>query len=591
MCGIAGAIGWIEEEINHAVNKMSLNIGHRGPDSHGFWCTGVEGFGAALAHRRLSIIDLTPAGHQPMVDAETGNVIVFNGEIYNYQEISRQLHSLGQPLHTASDTEVILAAYRQWGIDCIQYLRGMFAFVIFNPTNRQALFVRDRLGIKPLYWCEVRASIGCRVILFASEVRAILNTGLIPRQLSQSALSTFMWNGFVVGNQTIIKDIHLFPPGSLALIDAKNPEVLTKQYWKLPLPKNYVSNGTDQVRSELENVAKLHLISDVPVGVFLSGGIDSSAIASLVTKVNGADSIKTYNISFEESDFDESKYARQITEYLKTEHVELKLTQQDFVTCLPKALSSIDQPTFDAINTYVVSNLVREHGLKVAIAGTGGDELFGGYRTFVELPKLQKLARSMKHIPKPLIMYLSQIMCQLMVGGIGAVPPQTRWGKLGDALVSKGDLLQLYQTAYGIFSNDFYQQLFEPDTQSTKLGLPTEFFDSLETSAKNVSTLETISIFETSIFLTERLLRDTDAASMKVALEVRVPFLDHILIEQISKLAPNTRYQNPGSKGLLRELALSDINPSVFNRPKSGFVLPLDVLVSHYITKRSQCHI
>ncbi len=579
MCGIAGAIGWINEDIVAAVRRMNAAIAHRGPDGEGFWATPTPGPGAAFAHRRLAIIDLSPAGRQPMADPVSGNVIIFNGEIYNYQDISRELASLGHTLKSSSDTEVILAAYRQWGIECLHKLRGMFAFVLYDAARKHAFIARDRLGIKPLYITEITTRDGQRAILFASELRALLATGLTSRRLNRAALSTYMWNGFVVGTQTIIDGIHLIAPATRAMVDLRSPRINAERYWTVPSPANCSIQNTDRVRAELDNAARLHLVSDVPVGVFLSGGIDSSAVAALTVKAMGgeAGSIKTYNIAFDEDAFDESRYARQVAASLKTEHVELKLTRDDFARDLPNALASIDQPTFDAINTYAVSRVVTDHGLKVALAGTGGDELFGGYKSFKEIPRLQRWARRTSLVPEPLLRGLATLMCRLKVGANGPVPPQTRWGKLGDALATRGDLLQLYQIAYGIFSQEFYQQLFEPDFNATSHGLPNDLARELALLTQGAPALSAISIFEISNFLGERLLRDTDAASMKVALEARVPFLDHVLVEEVSKLAPGVRYQTPGGKRLLRDLALSGLDPAIFDRPKSGFVLPLEV--------------
>lgn len=579
MCGIAGAIGWIDAATVDAVRRMSASIAHRGPDGDGLWTSATPGNGVAFAHRRLAIIDLSEAGRQPMIDPDTGNVITFNGEIYNFRDVAAELRSLGNTLRSGSDTEVILASYRQWGNDFVSRLRGMFAFAIFDPKKQTALVVRDRLGIKPLYWYLSDTGADRRTVYFASEVRALLATRLMPRTLDRVALSTYMWNGFVVGERTIIEGIHQLAPGARAMVDCARPTVSPEKYWRLPSPAQCTERSTERVRAELERAAKLHLVSDVPVGVFLSGGIDSSAVAALTVKAmgGGAGSIKTCNIAFDEDQFDESKYARRVAETLKTDHVELRLTRDAFATDLPHALASLDQPTFDAINSYAVSRVVREHGLKVALAGTGGDELFGGYKSFQELPRLAKWARRLRPVPTPLLRWMSALACRVKVGAAGPIPPQTRWGKLGDALSSRGNLLDLYQMAYGIFTQDFYSQLFTPDLRQTRSGLPRAFAEDLETAAKGAPELASISSFEIACFLGERLLRDTDAASMKVALEARVPFLDHVLIEEVTRLAPDVRYQTPGSKRLLRQLALTGIDPAIFDRPKSGFVLPLEV--------------
>jgi asparagine synthetase B (glutamine-hydrolysing) len=484
MCGIAGAIGRLDPEIAAAVRRMNDRQSHRGPDADGFWSDSESGHGAsvAFAHRRLAIIDLSPAGRQPMIDEKTGNVIVFNGEVFNFMELRAELERDGVEVTSRCDTEVILKGYGHWGEAMIPRLRGMFALVIWDARKRQALFLRDRLGIKPLYYATVERP-GGSVLLFASEVRALLASGLL--------------------------------------------------------------------RHEMDPVAALAVRTS------------SSKIA-------------TFNISFDEAAFDESRYARAVSSALGTEYNEVRLTQASFREGLGDALDSIDQPTFDAINTFFVSRAVRRAGITVALAGTGGDELFGGYKSFTDLPRAARASRMLKHVPARWWRPAAGAALRLKRGSSNDVPPQTRWGKLEDVIATGGDLVDLYQVSYAQFTNKFLAELAHPDGgPPLPSGITAERATELRALVRDNPALHAISMLELSMFIGERLLRDTDAASMAVALEARVPLLDHRVIERVSALLPRERYGVVGSKGLLRELALKELDPKLFDRPKSGFVLPI----------------
>lgn len=320
----------------------------------------------------------------------------------------------------------------------------------------------------------------------------------------------------------------------------------------------------------------MRLVADVPIGVFLSGGIDSSALAALAARVS-PDAVQTFNISFDEGKFDESPHARRVAEAIGSEHHDIRLSEQHFSSQLDDALASIDQPTFDAINTYFVSRAVREAGLTVALAGTGGDELFGGYTSFSELPTAIRWSRLLSAVPERWLRAAAAGVTRLKTGAPGEVPPQTRWGKLGDALATRGDLVNMYQVSYTQFTRAFLDQLLAVETAGLDHGLPRDRASALAAAASRCSLLGAISLLEQSLFLGERLLRDTDAASMAVALEVRVPLLDHNIVESLASLVDTTRFEPLGKKKLLRDLGLSGIDPSIFERPKSGFELPLDV--------------
>lgn len=579
MCGIAGIIGAIDPGLVSAARAMSHALAHRGPDAHGsFHSLGpnAAGPGCALEHRRLAIIDLSPDGNQPMTDPASGCVIAFNGEIYNYQLLKAELTALGHAFRTKSDTEVILRAYAHWGREAFARLRGMFALALWDPRRRAVVLARDHTGIKPLYFCPTRAADGSPAIAFASEVRALLHAGLAPRSLNPAALQTYFWNGFVVGPQTILTGVRELPAGSVALVSVDQPAVTPERFWQTP-PAGGHATDPGSARDTLTQTVSQHLIADVPVGVFLSGGIDSSALAALASRA-APGAVRTFNIAFEEAGFDESDFARRVAQSLGTLHVELRLTQAVFQQGLDDALASLDQPTFDAINSFFVSRAVREAGLKVALAGTGGDELFGGYRSFSELPRLRRASRLASRAPRPLVRAAARAAARVKGGRAGAVPLQTRWGKLPASLDARGNLVELYQLAYALYTPDFQRELIDlPPDPTIRAGLPIDRFTEAADLAGRSSELGAISVLEQLFFLRERLLRDTDAASMAVALEVRVPFLDPVLTDSLASLDDTTRFRTPGSKALLREIALRDLDPALFDRPKSGFVLPIDV--------------
>src|SRR5438309_4017100 len=472
MCGIAGAIGQIDGEILEAVRRMSAAQFHRGPDSDGFWRSDPtdNGVGVVLAHRRLAIIDLTEDGHQPMADPATGNVIDFNGEIYNFQELRRELQQDGASFRSRSDTEVVLKAYARWGVDGLRRLRGMFAFALWDAALGTLLFARDRLGIKPLYLSTVTRSGGKRTLLFASEVRALLASNLLEREIDPVGLASYLWNGFVIGPNTIVRGVELLPAATWAVVDTDGALLTPRRYWQLPA-SGQTPGTKDDLKEQLTAAVGMHLISDVPLGIFLSGGIDSSAIAALAVR-SGSARVRTFNIGFDETEYDESEHARGVARALGTEHHELRLTKETFRQQASEALASLDQPTLDGINTYFVSRAVREAGLTVALAGTGGDELFGGYQSFRDIPWAARWSRRLSAFPPRLSRRVANAVTRA-ASLRAALPPQTRRGKLGDVLAARGELLDTYQVSYALFSSDFARQLLKRDADGEiHMGLP-----------------------------------------------------------------------------------------------------------------------
>ena len=587
MCGIAGIIGRIGDRNRAALQRMSAAMVHRGPDGQGTWESPPDsrGVGALLAHRRLAILDLSPAGAQPMVDPVSGHVIVFNGEIYNFRELRDRLVASGQTFQSTGDTAVMLRALGTQGPDAIASLRGMFALASWDPQRRQLLLARDPLGIKPLYVARCPYPSGEWSLAFASEVRALLASGLLPNpRLRPEAAASMVWNGFIVGPQTAVEGVESLWPGQLRVYGGSGKEEVARDFWTVPPP---ATDSMDEHRlsSILEECLRIHLISDVPLGVFLSGGVDSSAVANLAQKANRGP-IHTFTLAFEEPEYNEGPIARRIAEGIGTSHREVVLTERQVVSQLDKALDSLDQPTFDGLNSYYMSHAVREAGFTVALVGTGGDELFGGYTSFRDLPQLQRWSQRLRWVPRGAVQAGARLLASTLQRTNGAVRPQTRWAKLPDMVRRGNDLIGLYQLAYALFLPDFQRALVTAEVDGTLVdGLPAALRTRLEQETHARSPLSAISLLEQRVFLGERLLRDNDAASMAASIEQRLPLVDQVLFEAVSRLPDAARYHPLLQKAVLRRIGLRGLDPGLFDRPKSGFVLPFDRWIRRGLSK------
>jgi asparagine synthase (glutamine-hydrolysing) len=582
MCGIAGILGRLDDGANQAaLRRMAAALAHRGPDGEGFWhgTPDARGHGCMLAHRRLSILDLTDCAAQPMVDPATGKVVVFNGEIYNYREVRDELAAGGQTFQSTGDTAVMLRALAVQGYRAVDKFRGMFAFALWDDVLRQLVLARDPLGIKPLYVCRNPdpAANGEWSLVFASEVRAILASGLIAKpRLDPAAVASVVWNGFITGPGTAVQGVESVWPGQVKVLDAAGRETESEFFWDMPAADG--QTGTEQdVARVLRDSVRQHLVSDVPLGVFLSGGIDSSAVANLAQQASGGDRINTFTLAFEEDELNEGHHARRVAEAIGSNHHEILLRESQFVGQLEPAIESLDQPTFDGLNSYFISRAVRDAGLKVALIGTGGDELFGGYASFRHLPALHRLSHSASWVPTG-----AKRVAAVAVAAVAnrRRTTQSRWAKLPDMVEDGQDLIALYQHAYALFLPEYQKQLLADGAGYSPLfrGLSRQMYQRLqhEIATHGDGPLSAISVLEGRLFLGQRLLRDTDAASMAVSLEVRLPLVDRPLWESASRVNDELRYEPLGKKSLLRRIGLTGLDPRLFHRPKSGFVLPFD---------------
>lgn len=569
MCGICGFAGTLEPSDDARVKKAISALIHRGPDSQGEWSwrDPRSGYGVILGHTRLSILDLRESADQPMVHEKTGLSMVFNGEIYNFKQLRAKLIDRGHHFKTTGDSEVILNGYAEWGAGVVQKLRGMYALAIFNPVKQKLVLARDGHGIKPLYYVVLPNQRG---VAFASEVRSLLDAEYAARRTDHHRLRQYLWNGFMPSPDTIICDIQCFPTGSYGEYDLAGQHLRIKQNWCLSESNGRVTTP-QQAESSLNDSIRSHLISDVPLGIFLSGGIDSTAV-SVIAAQNQAQ-IKTLSIGFSEGGSDETVYAEMAAKQIDSDHTTIRISGTEMLSQIDTTISALDQPSFDGINTWFVSRAAVEAGLKVALAGTGGDELFGGYSSFRRLPRLHRAIPPTKILPNGLA------LARYFYG------PFTNKLKLSTLISTRGDLRCLYQLQYAMFAPNTIDRLISQDAPGSRVqwGLDEKRFDQLGHSLRNMSPLQSVSYLETQLFLTDRLLRDTDSASMAHSLEVRVPLVDTVLADSCWAMSDESRFLPLGTKPPLSSIAASGVDQSIFDRKKQGFEFPFDQWFNTYL--------
>lgn len=557
MCGICGIYGLEQlDQPREIIRRMNSSMQHRGPDASGEY---VDDH-VALGHQRLSIIDLTDSANQPMHSADGQTVVIFNGELYNFRELKSELSDY--PFQTDGDTEVVVAAYQKWGIDAIQRFNGMFAIAIYDRPKNEIFLVRDRLGVKPLYYAQVGQS-----LVFASEVRAMLASELISRQVNKEAVVDYLRYQCVHAPETLVSGVHMVMPGTCIQLSDTEQKVFT--YWSLVgNASNHHSSlaDTKQHLSELfENAVRERLVADVPFGAFLSGGIDSSLVVGLMAR-NMTNPVKTFSVTFDEDEFSEAPYARMIADKFATDHTEIKLNPTDFLKDLPNALAAMDHPSGDGPNTYVVSRVTKEAGLTMALSGTGGDELFCGYDIFKRVDSLQS-KRWLLSFPKWVRAMAGQVL-QRYRPGISSAKT---------AAVLKADYFDIehvYWVSRLLFFDRGISKLVNVDAMPANrvFQIASEQVAFGE-AGYNLPLLSRVSVAEISTYLQNVLLRDTDQMSMAHALEVRVPFMDHQLVEYVLGIPDEFKYPHSPKKLLVD--SFSDILPDeIVNRPKMGFTFP-----------------
>lgn len=580
MCGIAGIIlnpNRSLPDMQHRLQAMCDAMAHRGPDDSGLYLSPDERVG--LVNCRLAIRDLSPSGHMPMESADGSTWITYNGEVYNADALRDTLTDQGYRFRSTSDTEVLLYGYQAWGAAVLDHLRGMFAFAILNAETFQranVFLARDRLGIKPLYYAQTAEG-----VVFASELKALVASGLISHELDPAAVVAYLLLGAVPGPLTIYRGVRTLEPGcSISLtLDEQPLNPIVRRYWDLPVDTQEHTNpaeAVEEVRALLEEAVRIRLVSDVPLGAFLSGGLDSSTVVALMRAVsNSSNPIRTCSMVFEEADYSEAPYAQAVAEAAGTEHYARVITAQDVQNNLDAILRAMDQPTIDGVNSYFVSQTAREAGLTVALSGLGGDELFGGYpNTFETLPRLLQMLQRVQSIPS------AAPAVRLALGMPGM---HKRWSKVSAALSRPASPAGAYLACRGLFSPGEVQSLVTTDAWQEAV----QRFDAIEQIASSTSTgqcangslFNWVSRAELRNYTLHQLLRDTDVMSMAHSLEVRVPLLDHRLVEAVLRLPPAMKQANGhGPKPLLNQ-AVADLLPPLVRdrRDKRGFTFPFDV--------------
>jgi len=580
MCGIAGIIGAGDDRHRSALQRMTDAMPWRGPDAQGHWVSpaGPDGQQVLFGHRRLAILDLSPLGVQPMLLPETGDCIVLNGEIYNYEALRAGLAEHPSALRSTGDTAVLLRLLALRSDKALQNLRGMFAFAFRDQRTGHVLLARDPLGIKPLYFACNTDTGGDWSLVFASEVRAILACGLLKQhRLDSRAVASVVCNGFTVAPVTAVEGIESLLPGEAAWFDGAGRLLRRFSYWSIPKPGAGPVADQDELEAALLDSVRAHLVSDVPVGVFLSGGVDSSVVANLAAR-SGSTEVNSFTLAFNEAERNEGVIARQVANAIGTRHTEVLLTEQDFLAHLETALNSLDQPSFDGLNSYFMSRAVRDAGFTVALVGSGGDELFGGYSSFRDLPRMLQANRLLAHGPGAARQALAAVARRGLRRAGQAYEPQTRWAKLPDMIHAGTSMADLYQLAYALFLPHNQRLLLRnpPDDIGLRSGLPAARYQGLLDELAGRSDLGAIALLEQRLFLGERLLRDADATSMAASIETRLPLVDAQLLSVVNRLPDAARFHPVRLKGMLRRAGLKGLDPKLFDRPKSGFELPFD---------------
>jgi len=551
MCGIAGFID-VErsrENAEQLIDRMCQVIRHRGPDDQGVW---VGDDGAALGMRRLSIIDLA-GGHQPIFNEDQSILVILNGEIYNYRELQKELQERGHHFRTNSDTEAIVHAYEEYGDECVKHLRGMFTFAIWDRKRQRLLAARDRFGKKPLnyYWDGEK-------LIFGSEIKSILEAG-IPREVNDIALDEYLVYHCVPAPNTLFKGVMKLPAAHILVYE--NGQISTKRYWELPFTptcRDDEATAIERTRALLKDAVEVRLMSEVPLGAFLSGGIDSSMVVGLMSSMM-SQPVKTFSIGFEEDDFSELPYARQVAKHFGTDHHEF-FVRPELISVLPQLVWAYDEPFADAsmLPTYYVSKLAREH-VTVVLTGDGGDEIFGGYTPY----RREWLISRIPPVLRSLLAFGSRFMPDGMRG-------KNRLGSLLLDLptrVLRSGMLFAPDSRSSMYSPEYFAQVCDHNP-----------YERLISEFRAVADLDTTAqqqYVDARRYLTDDILVKVDKASMFNSLETRAPLLDQYMVEYVASLPSTIRTRNGVLKYLLKRVAADLLPAEILTRRKQGFGVPI----------------
>jgi asparagine synthase (glutamine-hydrolysing) len=572
MCGIAG---FIERELTGAnderaalLDRMCRVIAHRGPDDQG---TMVKGR-AALGMRRLSIIDLA-GGHQP-ISNEDGTVwIVFNGEIYNYRDLQRELEARGHKFQTNSDTESIVHAYEEYGEACVKYLRGMFAFALWDERRQKLSIARDRAGKKPLYYTETAQG----TFVFGSELKSLLQHPQVPREIDREALDAYLTFGYVPDPLSIFRGVRKLPPGhQLMLEDGK---LCVEQYWDFAyetptLETSREEDYLEELRALLDESVRMRLVSDVPLGAFLSGGIDSSTVVGLMAR-HTRQPVKTFSIGFHEDSFNELKYARVAAKHFGTDHHEFIVTPE-ICDVVDELAWHFDEPFADSssIPTYMVSKLARSF-VTVVLSGDGGDELFAGYTRY----QTERRRKGFERLPRVVREQLMQPLSRRL--------PHGAWGRnyLNNVALAP---VERYRDSVSVFTTlnklSLYTREFQEELR--RAGSTLQSFEEYAARVKTGEPLDALLYIDSKTYLPGDILTKVDRMSMAASLEARVPLLDHKLIEFVTRIPASLKMKGLETKHIMKRAVEDFVPPEILNRPKQGFGVPIQQWINKQLRAR-----
>ena len=578
MCGLVGfrSVKYYYEfskDLDRSVSCLS----HRGPDDSGFFYDDEMGIG--LAHRRLSIIDLSSAGRQPMTSNDVS--IIYNGEIYNFKEIRKTLEEYGHKFKSNTDTEVVLKSYLQWGVDCLKKFIGMFAFAIWDGRINRLFLARDRIGIKPLYYHFSNGT-----FLFASELKAFMAFSIFNKDIDPDSIPLFLHYQYIPAPGTIFKNTFKLLPGHFLIYE--NNTIKTNSYWQYPDVKGELNNFELNEEEKLQQLDDIltqavsdRMISDVPLGALLSGGIDSSIVVALMQKVNSSP-VRTFSIGFKEKGYNEAKWAAKVARHLGTDHTELYVTPKEATEVIPMLPGMYDEPFADssAIPTFLVSKLTRSH-VTVALSGDGGDEQFAGY---VRYWSTKSIARGLQYFPVPVRGFISDLLKSIPLSWIescylpfrGILPQQFRvanfpdkWQKL-ISLMRQTQISELYRRTICLWSENELLDLIGAR-------LPGSQYENTFRETEGQQIISRLMRVDQKTYLPDAMLTKVDRASMAASLEVRVPLLDHRVMEYAASLPENLKYRNGTGKYILKKLLAKYVPGELFERPKMGFGVPIDL--------------
>lgn len=561
MCGISGWLARNEPVSEDILRSMNGAIAHRGPDGDGFFISDQVGLG----HRRLSIIDIE-GGAQPMYSACNDVVLTYNGEIYNFKALKADLTERGHHFKTKSDTEVLLAAYMEWDTDCVSHLRGMFAFAIWDNRSKQLMLARDRLGIKPLYY----AFLPDGGVIFGSELKALLAHPELERKLRLDALEDYLMLGYVPDPKTILTGAHKLEPATTMVVGMSDRRAVKNCYWTPGIADRTAYSGRkNELLPGLKDAVEMRMVADVPLGAFLSGGIDSSTVVGLMSELSDA-KVQTCAIGFDDPAFDESGYANDVARHFSTDHKERLVSPKD-AELLDIVGTLYDEPFADqsSLPTYRVCELARET-VKVALSGDGGDEMFAGYRRH-RFHMAEEAMRSR----------LPLSVRKAVFGPLGKLYPKLDWAP--QFLRAKSTFEALSRTSAQAYCHsvsripDRIRAKLRSEKFTSKLAgyHPDELFTALAEDVEGCDPLTLIQYLDIKTFLSGDILPKVDRASMAHGLEVRVPILDHEFVEWAFSVAPSEKLKSGEGKHILRQSIENLVPDDVLNRPKSGFVMPI----------------